>query len=94
MSRLEDLLTQSVLSEGAKPSAELVIRRLATNKPLRLFLQSITMLSTNRFQEFMADFKALYNIAQSDIIATQDSGIMTEITKYPHFVAFLKRITE
>jgi hypothetical protein len=94
MSRLEELLTQSVLSEGTKPSAEMVIRRLATNKPLRLFLQSITTLSTPRFQEFVADFRSLYNIAQTDVIATQDSGIMTEIMKYPHFVAFLKRITE
>jgi hypothetical protein len=91
---LESLLANLGTTEVSKPSAELIIRRLACNKPMRIFMQSIAGMSKDKFQEFVSDFRALYNIAQGDIIAKEDSGIMLEIVKYPHFLAFIKRLAE
>jgi len=88
---IEQIL-QSIGNQQQGPSAELVIRRLATNKPLRVFLTEVTRMPNAQFEEFAGDFKTLFSLAQNDIIATQDSSIMLEVMKYPQFAGLLAKI--
>jgi hypothetical protein len=90
---IESLLENIDKSAPPKIAPEIIIKRLAVNKPLRLFLQSINSMSNAGFASFVGDFHALYSIAQNDMIATQDSGIIEELKKYPHFVTFIERLS-
>jgi hypothetical protein len=88
---IEQIL-QSIGKQQQGPSAELVIRRLATNKPLRVFLTDVARMPNVQFAEFVGDFKRLFSLAQNDIVATSDSGIMLEVMKYPQFAGLLAKI--
>jgi hypothetical protein len=90
---IESLLENIDKAAPPKLPPEIIIKRLAVNKPLRIFLQSINGMSDAAFALFVGDFHALYSIAQNDMIATQDSGIITELKKYSHFVTFIERLS-
>lgn len=92
MSQLERLLETAAASQPPKPSIEATIKRLAVNKPLRVFIQDIVRMPDRQFQEFAADFKSLFTLAQNDILATTDSGIMEAVLSVPHFAALLRKI--
>lgn len=77
-----------------KAKVTAAMRRLATNKDLRIFLTSVCKYSRRDWAQLTADCKALYTVAQSSLLVTDDSSLMNEITKVPHFAIFFARMTE
>jgi hypothetical protein len=90
---LESILENIGKTETPTASPELIIKRLAVNKPLRIFLQSINGMNNIQFASLVSDCKTLFTIAQNDMIMTKDSGILEQITRVPHFVAFIERLS-
>jgi hypothetical protein len=89
---LEELLSGE--ANMPQPPIGLALARLAANRPLRLFVAAITGMSKAQLREFAADFRVLFNVAQSDIMVTKDSRLIDELRKYPHFVALFDRLSE
>lgn len=90
---LEQILEGIGQTETPPVSPELIIRRLAVNKPLRIFIQSINAMNNIQFAAFVNDFSALFRIAQNDMIVTKDSGVLTAIAGVPHFAALIERLS-
>jgi len=59
---------------------------------MRIFLIYLCGLRNDRFDELATAVKALWQIVQNDMIATEDSGLMQELAKYPHVASFLRRV--
>ena len=86
---LESLLTAVA---PTKQSPEHAVRVIATDKGMRIFLIYLCGLRNDRFDELATAVKALWQIVQNDMIATEDSGLMQELAKYPHVASFLRRV--
>lgn len=86
---IESLLTDAPQS---KLSPEIAVRTIATDKGTRLYITYLSGLSQSRFDALASAVKTLWTVAQNDMIATEDSGLMQELVKYPHIASFLKRV--
>lgn len=75
-----------------KPNPTLAVANLATDKGVRVFMEYINRLPKARFDLLAKAVKTLFQIAQNDMVATEDSSLMQELVKYPHVAQFLKRI--
>jgi hypothetical protein len=80
---------QSVADKG---KVTVSLKRLATNKDLRLFLTAICRYSKRDWEQLLSDCKTLYTVAQSSLLVTDDSALMREITSAPHFACLFARI--
>jgi hypothetical protein len=95
VSVLESFIANGQTQEiASKEKVTLSLRRLATNKDLRTFLTAICQYSKPKWAELAADCKVLYTVAQSSLLVTDDSTLMNEIVRAPHFACLFARITE
>jgi hypothetical protein len=93
MSSLDQLI-DGPKDQSDKPNAQLALRKLASNKDLRIFLTSLCKYSKADWAAMIRASRILYSVMQSSLLIKQDSGMMDEILKTPHIAAFFRRITE
>ena len=92
MSNLDKLLDAPTSVE--QPNIILALRKLSTNKDIRIFLTALCKYSKADWANFIRACKILYSVMTSSILIKQDSAMMDEILKVPHIAAFFKRLTE
>jgi hypothetical protein len=78
----------------SKTNVTLAIRKLATNRDIRVFLTSLCKYSKSDWASLMRTFKIIYSVMQSSLLIKEDSQLMDEIVKVPHIAMFFRRITE
>jgi hypothetical protein len=93
-SALDKLTDESFTPSTNKVSVQTAINLLATNKDLRIFLQSITRYSKADWQKFLERMSIVYQVLQSTALVQDESVIAIEIAKYPHLAALFKRLHE
>jgi hypothetical protein len=84
--------------DGIQPSQKadvpLAIRKLATNKDIRIFLTALCKYSKSDWANFMKTCRTVYGVMQSSMLIKQDSDLMTEILRAPHIAMFFRRLTD
>jgi len=93
MSSLDQLLS----TEAPKVSTESVtvaLRKLATNKDLRIFLTSLLKYSKADWANLIRSGNLLYQVLQSSVLIQKDSPLLDEIARTPHIAAFFARLNE
>jgi hypothetical protein len=93
-SALDKLTDENFIPSTHKVSVETAIKLLATNKDLRIFLQSITRYSKTEWANFLDRMSTVYQVLQSTALIRNDATIAKEIAKYPHLAALFKRLNE
>ena len=90
-------LDQLIAGEGQstdRPNVTAAIRKIATNKDIRIFLVALCKYSKADWAAFVRTCRILYSVMQSSLLIKEDSALMDEIVKVPHIAMFFKRITE
>ena len=90
-------LDQLIAGEGQgpeKPNVTAAIRKIATNKDIRIFLTAMCKYSKADWASFVRTCRILYSVMQSSLLIKEDSQLMDEIVKVPHIAAFFRRLTE
>ena len=72
----------------------LAIRKLATNKDLRVFLTALCKYSKADWAAMVRACKLLYSVMQSSLLIKNDSALADELVRTPHIAMFVKRLTE
>jgi hypothetical protein len=92
MSSMDDLIANQPQAERLPVIAAL--RKIATNKDIRIFLTSLCKYSKSDWASFTRCCKILYSVMQSSLLIKQDSNLMDEIVKTPHIAMFFKRLND
>jgi hypothetical protein len=90
-------LDQLIAGEGQstdRPNVTAAIRKIATNKDIRIFLTSLCKYSKSDWAALVRTCRILYSVMQSSLLIKEDSVLMDEIVKVPHIAMFFKRLTE
>jgi hypothetical protein len=77
-----------------QPDVALAIRKLATNKDIRVFLTALCKYSKGDWAAFMKTCQVVYGVMQSSMLIKHDSKLMDEILRAPHIAMFFRRLTE
>lgn len=77
-----------------KPNVTAAIRKLATNKDIRIFLTALCRYSKSDWAALVRTCRILYSVMQSSLLIKDDSSLMDEIVKVPHIAMFFRRLTE
>jgi hypothetical protein len=77
-----------------KPNVTAAIRKIATNKDIRVFLTALCRYSKADWAALVRTLKILYSVMQSSLLIKDDSSIMDEIVKVPHIAMFFRRLTD
>ena len=93
MSSIDDVIASDGTQQD-KPNIVGAIRKLATNKEIRLFLTALCKYSKSDWAAFSRACKIVYSVMQSSLLIKQDSPLMDEIVKVPHIAMLFRRITE
>jgi hypothetical protein len=93
-SALDRLTDENFSPSTSKISIQTAIQLLATNKDLRIFIQSLNRYSKAEWQKFLERMGMVYQVFQSTALVRDESVIATEIAKYPHLAALFKRLNE
>ena len=93
-SALDRLTDENFTPSTNKVSIQTAIKLLATNKDLRIFLQSITRYSKADWAKFLERMGIVYQVFQSTALVSNGSEVEQEIAKYPHLAALFKRLHE
>jgi hypothetical protein len=84
--------------QNAKPitrdNIKLALRKLGTNKELRIFLTSICKYSKPQWADLLKTCRLVYSVLQSSVLIKSDSDMADEILKIPHIAIFFRRLTE
>ena len=94
MSSSLDRLIDAVPSQEKSADVSLAIRKLATNKDIRVFLTALCKYSRSDWAAFMRTCRIVYGTMQSSLLIKQDSAMMDEILRAPHIAMFFRRVTE
>ena len=89
-------LDQFIAGEGQqaeKPNVTAALRKLSTNKDLRIFLTALCKYSKADWAALVRAGKILYSVAQSSLLIKDDAPLMDEIIKVPHIAMFFKRLS-
>lgn len=91
MSAIDELTKEG---QGTPKALDVVltIRKLASNKDLRIFLTAICRYSKGDWKAFVHNLRCIYDVLQSSILIKQDSQLADEIMKVPHFKAIFARL--
>jgi hypothetical protein len=92
VSAIEELLSSEPQAQVGPAQVTAAIRKLATNKDLRLFLTAICKYSKADWESMTRTCKMLYNVAQTSLLMRDDSHILGELVKYPHIAVFVDRL--
>jgi hypothetical protein len=90
-------LDQLIAGEGQsteKPNVTAAIRKIGTNKDIRIFLTSLCKYSKSDWASLVRTCRILYSVMQSSLLIKEDSALMDEIVKVPHIAMFFRRMTE
>jgi len=77
-----------------QPDVTLAIRKLSSNKDVRIFLTSLCKYSKADWAGFLRTCQVIYGVMQSSLLIKQDSTLMEEILRAPHIAMFFRRLTE
>jgi hypothetical protein len=77
-----------------KPNVTAAIRKIATNKDIRIFLTSLCKYSKSDWASLVRTCRILYSVMQSSLLIKEDSLLMDEIVKVPHIAMFFRRLTD
>jgi hypothetical protein len=94
LSTLDKFLDNQANTQPEKPNAVAALRKLATNKDIRIFLTSLCKYSKADWAGFLRACRILYTVMQSSLLIKEDSALMDEIVKVPHIAMFFKRMSE
>jgi hypothetical protein len=95
MSSIDNLLAQTTASnEVSQANIVAAVRRLSTNKDIRIFLTALCRYSKADWASFIRTCKLVYQVMQSSIMVKEDSKLLDEIVKTPHIAMFFRRLTE
>lgn len=91
-----DVLLESEEGKPAlqKPNVIAAIRKISTNKDIRIFLTSLCKYSKSDWASLIRTFRILYQVIQSSILIKEDSALLEEIVRTPHIAVFFRRLTE
>ena len=92
MTSLDKLLDEPIYAVA--PNIKLELRKLATNKDIRIFLTALCRYSKADWAAFLRTCTIVYNVMSSSMLIKADSELMDEILKTPHIAAFFRRLTE
>ena len=92
MSSLDQFIANEPTPE--KPNVVLALRKIGTNKDLRIFLTSLCKYSKSDWAGMIRNAKILYQVFQSSILIKEDSSLLDEISRVPHIAMFFKRLNE
>ena len=92
MSTIDKFLENQATNE--KPDVVLAIRKLATNKDIRIFLTALCKYSKTDWSNFLKTCRVVYGVMQSSMLIKQDAALMDEILKTPHIAIFFRRLTD
>ena len=92
MSAIDDMLANETPKEITDAQVKMAIRKLATNKDLRVFLTAINRYSKSDWEGIIKTCKLLYTVAQSSLLIRDDRNVMEELVKYPHIACFMERL--
>jgi len=94
-SSIDNLLAQSSVSNAStEANVTAAIRRLSTNKDIRIFLTALCKYSKSDWASFIRTCKIVYQVMQSSLMIKSDSSLLDEIVKTPHIAMFFRRLTE
>jgi hypothetical protein len=95
MSSIDNLLAQTSASNEASHEKVIVaVRRLSTNKDIRIFLTALCKYSKGDWAQLVRTCKVVYQVMQSSLLIKEDSKLLDEIVKTPHIAMFFRRLTE
>jgi hypothetical protein len=92
VSAIEELLSSTPAEHVGPAQITAAIRKLATNKDLRIFLTAICKYSKADWESMTKTCKMLYNVAQTSLLMRDDKHLFDELVKYPHIAVFVDRV--
>lgn len=92
MSAVDELLSSEPVEQVGPAQVTAAIRKLATNKDLRIFLTAICRYSKADWASITKTCKMLYNVAQTSLLMRDDKHLLDELVKYPHIAVFVDRL--
>jgi hypothetical protein len=93
MSSLDQFIAGNTRPSNAMNTTA-ALRSIATNKDIRIFLQSLCKYSKADWAKLVRTCRILYSVMQSSLLIKEDSPLMDEIAKVPHIAMFFRRMND